>query len=73
MLWQLEFGVEKRVETECLGYRKSQTGCKKETGEKQVYFREVAIMLPGGGVGVWLVWGQGDGEGGGNKFTTGQR
>lgn len=30
--------------------KKSQTG-KKETGEKQVYFREVAIMLLGGGVG----------------------
>lgn len=30
--------------------RERPTG-KKETGEKQVYFREVAIMLLGGGVG----------------------
>lgn len=38
-------------ERERPGYKKkSQTG-KKETGEKQVYFREVAIMLLGGGVG----------------------
>lgn len=38
-------------ERERPGYKKkSQTG-EKETGEKQVYFREVAIMLLGGGVG----------------------
>lgn len=53
MLWQQEWvrRVEKRAERESVrDTKKSQTG-EKETGEKQVYFREVAIMLLGGEVG----------------------